>query len=689
MKRIGNWKYVFSRLLGGGTSAIRLSSGLIRIFVPKLDQHPFYDIISVDIFGTLIQRTSDEHYARRMSAFKTVEIAQQRGLTPPCDAIALRAVAEKRIFEKLKRVDGVTEFSNSNIIEEMLKMLGAGDWAVDASHTLARWELQQEIENTRPQPELVHWIRTWKANGKKIIAVSDTRYSAKEILMLFSAHKITEISEIYSSLDFGATKFNGMLFDIVSKREGVSAKNILHIGDNVLSDILSGAQRGLNVRWVRYPTRGLMLPSTHLKEKSDFFDIGYKTLGPLVVGFVRMLFEQAKSDEVNHLLFVSRDGYLPLKVAEILSARSSTGELPTIDYVYLSRRVVASSSVDFLFAKDDPACLNRLLQDIRTLRGGSNLIVRFKNYIGISDEIMFAQTSRLNLYSGTEDELRLLLSDRIAMDTFVSATRQCRDVLFEYLEQEKVFSEDSAFVDIGWRGTIHNTLNMMAVSRSRDFAKAYYLGYWGANENLRDQKNVTGLICDWRRSRNIVEGSAFHCAFLLEAIFRSDEGMVTGFEKNEDDVVVPIKIITGYGRDAEIASEQAKIEIQNGVLKYAEWFAKNHEMISPDVETTRRAAQLQLFKLAFFPTRRERKMGSAFVHSEITDDDWSASLILHPGKGIKGWFAGVRSPWKGGYFRANGGLLAAGMYCLLEAVLAYISIEHKLTLRRWLFRANE
>jgi hypothetical protein len=251
--------------------------------------------------------------------------------------------------------------------------------------------------------------------------------------------------------------------------------------------------------------------------------------------------------------------------------------------------------------------------------------------------------------------------------------------------QEKILSADTALVDIGWRGSIHQMVEQIGAARNFPAPAAYYMGFWGNESFHLDQRNSHGLICDQRRSRSLLEGSAYHNVFLLESICRADHGMVTGFYRDNDTVVRPIQMTDGFAREAELSSEAYKLKVQDGVLAYTKWFVKNVPFCVPNVEGIRKEAQRKLFKLAFFPTSEQQSLGRAFVHSEPTDDHRAPPLILEAGKGLKGWFAGIRSPWKGGYFRANGGLAVAGAYCLAEGVLSYLTLEQKLRLRRWLF----
>ncbi len=66
----------------------------------------------------------------------------------------------------------------------MLRELGAGDWAHAASRELAAWELEREVAYTRPIAKMAEYVRLWAESGKRVVAVSDTRYTAPELAIL-------------------------------------------------------------------------------------------------------------------------------------------------------------------------------------------------------------------------------------------------------------------------------------------------------------------------------------------------------------------------------------------------------------------------------------------------------------------------------------------------------------------------
>ena len=73
------------------------------------------------------------------------------------------------------------------------------------------------------------------------------------------------------------------------------------------------------------------------------------------------------------------------------------------------------------------------------------------------------------------------------------------------------------------------------------------------------------------------------------------------------------------------------------------------------------------------------------AYSEPTSDEQALPLIADAGRGVQGWIAGLRSPWKGGYISEHGGRTLAALYCAAEAVMSRLP-QTKPALRRLLIR---
>ncbi len=125
------------------------------------------------------------------------------------------------------------------------------------------------------------------------------------------------------------------------------------------ADALSASQRGLAVRPMRRPAKPESLPQApaRIGDCADpAFAMGYKTVGPILVAFTRLLLDPGRGG--TGLAFVARDGELLLRVAQEIGAES-VGGLALL-YLHLSRRAAACASPDLQHLLCDPGAVERL-----------------------------------------------------------------------------------------------------------------------------------------------------------------------------------------------------------------------------------------------------------------------------------------------------------------------------------------
>jgi hypothetical protein len=563
----------------------------------------------------------------------------------------------------------------------MFSESGAADWAREAGLEVARWELEQEMAYTRPIDQMVRRVAEWARQGKRVVAISDSRYTSEELAYLLDQHQISGIRKVYSSADYGKSKFSGRLFDEVVRAESAAPREILHIGDDFLADVVSPSQRGLVVGKVKRPKRsgGLIAAPLRSDDARDAaFSLGYEVMGPVLVAFTRLLFEASRRDGIEHLAFVARDGELLLRVAQALNRNE---EFPCLSYLQLSRRATMCTSPELQALDGSKESADRVLKQLKSIRSMGSFVEQFRNYYGISPELVFRHSGRLAANDGSEAGFMRFLSDRLFISELQSELPSRRDLIRRYLVQEEVLSNRCALVDIGWRGSLQALLEAQCQGWGLPCPSGYYFGLWNDDDGHFPAKSC-GLIADQRRGRNLLEGSAGHLAFLWEAVCRARHGMVNGFLEDDDGIVRATYVTSGHTREVERATEEAQARIQVGVMSYVSWYSSKFQRVRIDESAVRRAAQKRLFELAFFPTAKEISVGRELVHSEPTSEEIALPLILTPAPGVGGLLSGIRSPWKGGFIRAFTGDIGACIYAAFEAILCRCPLGSKSTIRR-------
>jgi hypothetical protein len=405
--------------------------------------------------------------------------------------------------------------------------------------------------------------------------------------------------------------------------------------------------------------------------RSARYRLGKQVIGPALAAFTYLLLVSARRDGITRLAFVARDGEFLLRVTEEIS-RHLPWSPPELDYIYLSRISTAlPSQPDFGFPS---------LQEAWKIQAGKPSVRSLLGYFGLDAGAMTAELSCHGLTAETTDPTPEMLSsftnDPRVTHWIDTERRRQAQLLQCYLEQHMVLDNAScALVDIGWRGSIPSALaKAFPCICDRVPLRGYNLGYWHDTGTFPSGAcNIVGLLSDYRRTRNVVEAAPHYVAFVLEAICRAGHGTVVGYRREEGGAVVPILADGATQREAELAGEDWRKPIREGVLEYvkAHRFSFPGEMSKE--KDVRLEAQKSLLRLAFFPTADEIDAISRLVHTEGHYPDWSRPLIdpirPSPFRSPRRWLLGLSSPWRSGYVAATGGALFSIAFILVESIL--------------------
>lgn len=234
----------------------------------------------------------------------------------------------------------------------------------DLKDSLLNEEIEVVSRLLSPREDIKEIYDLAVSGGKKIIAVSDTVYPSELLLKILHDKGYMQIARVFVSNEYNARKSNENFFDIV--RMQLKTKSVLYIGEDFLSDF----KKGINA--VYYPkiadilSCNTLLSSAIKKLKNDFPEDVNKNV---YIGFIlnnywfnhnsnsEKLFDDLAdftnlylapylcfisfSIQKNPIIrslykkiyFISRDGYLPKKIYDILN----DGEYPISEYIYGSR----------------------------------------------------------------------------------------------------------------------------------------------------------------------------------------------------------------------------------------------------------------------------------------------------------------------------------------------------------------
>lgn len=342
-----------------------------------LDKAKEYDAVSFDIFDTLLTRKISDRVCFYNLIAKVCEV------TFPF--AKLRLSAEMALSkEGCPRLNEIYDWMKAD-----------GGVSTEEADRLMQAELEFEEKNLLPRQEMVDLLLTLIREGMNVHLISDMYFPKEYIQRILDGFGITGYGELLVSCEYGTAKTGG-LFEEYKKL--VPARKYLHIGDSKEADGTAAEKYGIDTFLVKSamdmaeltePGQALLnMDHTEIVlgliasrafnspfalygslgrvRITDPFSQGYAMLGPLMAGFTEWLIQKVQELNLERILFISRDGYLPKKVYELFvrerndsdSSAEEDDDLPEAVYLYTSRilDVVASirNEEDVVWASNFP-----------------------------------------------------------------------------------------------------------------------------------------------------------------------------------------------------------------------------------------------------------------------------------------------------------------------------------------------
>lgn len=242
-------------------------------------------------------------------------------------------------------------------LEEIYKAGGMDNFPEYSAAELMEAEMSVEAEMLTVNPAIKKRIEELRVQGWTIKFLSDMYLpSAFLANVLRREGCLTHGEEVIVSCEWGARKDNGSLYRKV--RERYRPVEWTHFGDNRRSDFRMARKSGVKATLVQTPftsierriarEEGLMRDgwrSTFLagmmrahrlrRENEAKAAIGADFVAPLYVAFVIWLLRNARSAGLERLHFLSRDGYIMMRIAEALAFDGIE-----LNYLFVSRKAL-------------------------------------------------------------------------------------------------------------------------------------------------------------------------------------------------------------------------------------------------------------------------------------------------------------------------------------------------------------
>ncbi len=307
-----------------------------------------HDVISFDIFDTLLLRP----FVNASDLFRYIETVYNVK-----DFSKIRVAAEKQARKKYKNTP-IEDITIDEIYSCMPKDL----------LYLMDIEIDLEINQTMPNPEILEVFSYAKKLNKKVIIVSDMYFPKSIIERFLSKNGIEGYDNLFVSADYKKLKRYGSLFKTVIEELNVDPRKILHIGDNEVGDYQQPLKNNMDAilykrvfdrfltefPGIKYLLKKyknnlllssiLMLSAIHYNKTKSYWELfGYLYAGLSTLSYVYWIKNSIDKKGIKEILFVARDGYLLNKIFSILYKGYKT------HYVYAPRSICLSCTLNIDF----------------------------------------------------------------------------------------------------------------------------------------------------------------------------------------------------------------------------------------------------------------------------------------------------------------------------------------------------
>lgn len=464
------------------------------------------DVISFDIFDTLVLRP----FYKPSDLFILLNDAyKQRTSSSGIAFSEMRIVAEKQARNNLKAFG--TQFEDITIDEIYGQMMQTYGITADVAQYMLNMETKLEIQFCQPRKKIKELYELAKALDKRVVFVSDMYLPKGTIVSILENCGYKFEDNLYLSSELRVSKTTGHLFQRMLQAENIEAEKCIHIGDNWesdgetarkvgiepwrtpktidlfmnnVADIKKKKSRGnygellyknLTGNFMRYSQAldyyGIRCMLAVIANKifdnpygdwepdTDFnrnpYNVGYMALGMHDYGIARWLIQNVSAN--NKIFFVARDGYLAMKVYEVLKKREK--DAPDCEYFYMSRKSFLPLSIvetdDWWTIKENinyvgktPKQILEYYKPIIPEHSESAYEDIFKQYGILFDEPLTEQEHYVNFVRA----IQLELHEQYLIDAY-------RDQMRKRLS--RIFSPDDVMFDVGYSGRAQAILSRL------------------------------------------------------------------------------------------------------------------------------------------------------------------------------------------------------------------------------------
>lgn len=396
-------------------------------------------LYSFDLFDTLITRELNHPHDVFLCIEATGKPIYRSIFFKLLPFSKLRVFSEK-VVRKLTRKEDVTIYQIYKFIGIFLKN----------SNEMRELELDIELKVLYPIHENINFLNRLIADGNKVCITSDMYLTKNNIFKILKKNNIY-VDDVYVSSDIGLTKASGNLFKYIANQQNIDLKDIVHYGDNLHSDIQVPSDLGVKVIHVGSPklVKSYNIFDIFKFEGDALSNVGVRLAGPMAYAFA---FHINKYSKFNTIVFGARDSYIFKKAYDLFFNNKKTL------YTRISRGLVYLPSIFYTKNKS------------YLLEGGITCDEFFQR-INIECPDVFKNKNFHPFAKDIDEYLRKI--------NFLENLNNKAKEISLYLEKNG-FSNNVEFVDLGWRGSIQDSLKTIFPDIN---IRGFYIGVLNNSED--------------------------------------------------------------------------------------------------------------------------------------------------------------------------------------------------------------
>jgi len=558
---------------------------------------PNYDVISFDIFDTLLLRP----FMKPHDLFEFISGEVNKILSPHhIDFTKERISAEEHARSQ------ITLPTEEITIDQIYKKLAQNTKiSLNKLKQIQHLEISIEQKLLRRRENICNAYDEAIKSGKQVIIISDIYLPETSIKEILSKNKITRYNKLYVSSELKIMKHNGTMYEFVLNDLSLGPNKMLHIGDNYHSDIIMAHEHGIHTFHCQKTSEiyqniyGNLLSSNlrssicnsiiakklfsdpnniFFNNKNSLFNgsgykLGYVSFGNILLSFTQWLIKKSIEEQVDELYFLSRDGYIMKKAYDLISPYYK--KAPQSIYLYSSRRCLNVASIktreqiDNILAKP----FEGKLEDILLHRFGINKSVIDKTALSVSG---FTSTSqKVNGCNHFNQMKELLYSIE---DLIYKNSQKERANLLAYFNQIGINNKSvkKSVVDIGYACSMQQSLNELLKDNIGGY---YFITFYTAEQFRNKGGNFQSFLGDLHNLADTHHPFEQSLTCMFETIFSNHEGSLVSFSKQDNTKITPILKKTHLEKN-RISLVQ---EIHRGALDFITDFL-NSSLNSPATE---------------------------------------------------------------------------------------------------------